>query len=86
MGFLHLTENDMNNQSSTLVDLEKKFWQSMVDQDDAIAILSYRVKQGVAARDEGATTEQEMIDTSTWVGTGDGWRCAMHTVTPVAAH
>ena len=129
----------MNNLSSTLVDLEKKFWQSMVDRDtdvaidllcepalmvsahgamkfdhtayrkmadqgsmvvksfefsdmdvvfpnDATAILSYRVKQGVAARDKGATTQQEMNDTSTWVRTDDGWRCAMHTETPVAAH
>ena len=138
MGLLQLTENDMKNQSSTLVDLENKFWQSMVDRDtdvaldllcepalmvsahgamkfdhaayrkmadqgsmvvksfefsdmevvfpnDATAILSYRVKQGVAARDKGATTEQEMNDTSTWVRTDDGWRCAMHTETPIAA-
>lgn len=130
----------MQNPSSTLVDLERKFWQSMVDQDtdvalnllcepalmvsshgamkfdhagyrkmadhgsmvvnsfelsdmevvfpnDATAILSYRVKQGVAPRGKGSTTEQEMNDTSTWVRTDHGWRCAMHTETPIeAAH
>lgn len=135
----------MQNPSTTLVDLETKFWQSMVDHDtdvaldllcepalmvsshgamkfdhadyrkmaeqgsmvvnsfefsdmevvfpnDATAILSYRVKQGVAPRGKGAkgaksaTTEQEMNDTSTWVRTAQGWRCAMHTETPVQAH
>ena len=124
----------MKNPSSTLVGLEKKFWQSMVDRDteaalkllcepalmvsshgamkfdhagyrqmaergtmvvnsfeisdmevvfptDSAAILSYRVKQGVGPRGQGVTTEQEMNDTSTWVKTDQGWRCAMHTET-----
>lgn len=125
----------MQNPSSTLVDLERRFWQSMVDSDtdaaldllcepalmvsshgamkfdhagyrkmaehgtmvvksfefsdievvfpnDATAILSYRVRQGVAPRGNGAATEQNMNDTSTWVKTEQGWRCAMHTETP----
>jgi hypothetical protein len=125
-----------NSPSPTLVDLEKKFWQSMVDHEtdvalgllcepalmvssrgaikfdhdkyrqmadhgtmeiksfelkdmqvlwpnDSTAVLSYRVKQGVAPRGLGAATEQEMNDTSTWVKTNSGWRCAMHTETPV---
>ncbi len=129
----------MQTRNSTLIDLEKKFWQSMVDNDtdvalkllcepalmvsahgamkfdhdgyrkmaeqgtmvvksfefddvevvfpnDATAILSYRVNQGVAPRGKGSTTQQEMHDTSTWVRTDQGWRCAMHTETPVAAH
>ena len=124
--------------SSTLVDLETKFWQSMVDHEtdvalnllcdpalmvsshgamkfdhdayrqmadqgsmeiksfelndmqvvfpnDSTAILSYRVKQALAPRGKQATTEQEMNDTSTWVQTDQGWRCAMHTETPMAA-
>jgi hypothetical protein len=126
----------MKNVSSTLIDLEKKFWQSMVDQEtdvalkllcepalmvsahgamkfdhagyrqmaehgtlivnsfelsdievvfpnDSTAILCYHVKQGVAPRGKGATTEQEMNDTSTWVKTDHGGRCAMHSETPV---
>ncbi len=129
----------MHDPSWTLVDLETKFWQSMVDRDadvalkllcepalmvsahgamkfdhagyrkmadkgsmvvnsfefsdmevvfpnDATAILSYRVKQGVAPRDTGTTTEQDMRDTSTWIRTDHGWRCAMHTETPIASH
>jgi hypothetical protein len=124
--------------SKTLIDLEKKFWQSMVDQDtdaalklleepalmvsshgamkfdhagyrkmaeqgsmvvtafefsdmqtvfpnDATAILTYRVKQKVATRQDGKGTEQEMNDTSTWINTPDGWKCVMHTETPVAS-
>ena len=122
----------------TLIDLEKKFWQSMVDQDtdaalrlleepalmvsshgamkfdhagyrkmaeqgsmvvtafefsdmqtvfpnDATAILTYRVKQKVATRQDGKSTEQEMNDTSTWISTAEGWKCVMHTETPVAS-
>lgn len=126
----------MQNTSSTLFDLETKFWQSMVDHEtdvalnllcdsalmvsahgvmkfdhagyrqmvehgamvvnsfelsdmevvfanDSTAILSYHVKQNVAPRGKGAAIEQEMRDTSTWVKTDHGWRCAMHTETPI---
>jgi len=130
----------MENPSSTLVDLETRFWQSIVDHEtdvaldllcepalmvsshgtmkfdhagyrqmadhgsmvvnafelsdmevvfpnDSTAILSYRVRQRVAPRGTVAsTTEQEMNDTSTWVKTDRGWRCAMHTETPIDAH
>ena len=127
----------MRASSKTLIDLETKFWQSMVDQDpetavsmleepalmvsahgamkfdheayrkmskegpmvltsfelsdvdvvfpnDATAVLTYRVKQGMAARGKKASTTQEMADTSTWVMSDDGqWRCVMHTETAV---
>jgi Domain of unknown function (DUF4440) len=53
--------------------------------NESTAILSYRVKQGVAPRGKGVTIEQEMYDTATWVLTDLGWRCAMHTETPIAA-
>jgi len=130
----------MPTATKTLVDLETKFWQSMVDQDtpaalamlnepalmvsshgamkfdhagyremaeqgsmvitsfelsdmevvfpnDSTAILTYHVKQEVASRGDGDVegTTQEMNDTSTWVHTGDGWRCVMHTETPAEA-
>jgi hypothetical protein len=126
------------SKSKTLIDLETKFWQSMVDQDtdaalelleepalmvsshgamkfdhagyrkmaeqgsmvvtafelsdveavfpnDKTAILTYRVRQEVAARGNGKSVEQEMNDTSTWVKTRDGWKCVMHTETPACA-
>jgi ketosteroid isomerase-like protein len=125
----------MNANARTLIDLEKKFWQAMVDQDDdtaanllaepalmvsgqgvirfdraayrkmaqegqlmltsfelndcevmfpndATAIVTYRVKQGVSGRDGGTPTTQEMNDSSTWVLEGSKWLCAMHTETP----
>ena len=123
--------------TKTLIDLETKFWQSMVDQDtdtaislldepafmvsshgaikfdhagyrkmaeqgttvltsfelsdvevpfpsETTAVLTYRVKQGVAERGSSKRKTQQMADTSTWVLSDDGdWRCVMHTETPV---
>lgn len=128
----------MQTSSKTLIDLENKFWKSMVDQDsdtavtlldepalmvsshgamkfdhagyrkmaeqgtmvvtsfelsnievvfpsDTTAILSYRVKQGVARKGEAKSKMQQMADTSTWVLSESGdWKCVMHTETPAA--
>ena len=126
----------MSTPSKTLIDLEKKFWQSMISQDtnaatemlsepalmvsghgamkfdhagyrkmaeqgsmtltsfelsdvdvmfpsDTTAIVTYRVKQGVAPRGRSESAIQEMNDTSTWVRKGASWQCVMHTETPV---
>ena len=125
----------MRTTDKQIVELEKKFWQSMVDQDtdaalavlhepalmvsshgamkfdhngyrqmaehgsmivkgfeisdvqvvapnDDTAILTYRVKQKVAERKSSKVTEEEMNDSSTWIQTGDGWKCVMHTESP----
>jgi hypothetical protein len=129
----------MRPSTRTLIDLETRFWQSMVDQDadtavsmlaepslmvsshgamkfdhaayrkmaeqgsmvltsfklsdvdvvfpnETTAVLTYHVKQGMANRGqpESATT-QDMTDSSTWVQGQDGWRCVMHTETPIDA-
>lgn len=50
--------------------------------NDTTAILTYRVKQGVAPRGNGQSTVQEMNDTSTWIQVGKSWKCVMHTETP----
>ncbi len=51
---------------------------------DSVAILTYRVKQKMAARAKpGEVTTQEMLDSSTWVKKGGKWQCVMHTETPV---
>ncbi len=126
----------MATPTKTLVELENKFWQSIVDQDadaatellcepslmvsahgamkfdhaayrkmaiqgamvltsfelsdvdvlfpnDAIAIVTYKVRQSMARRGDTSGTVQEMNDTSTWINTGGRWRCAMHTETPI---
>ena len=118
--------------NKVLIDLENKFWKSMVDQDvdaalqllsepalmvssngamkfdhagyrkmaeqgsmvvtsfelsdvdvmfpsDTTAILTYRAKQAVSARNGGESTTQEMADTSTWVHADNAWKCVMHT-------
>ncbi len=128
----------MTTPSKTLIDLETKFWQSMVDQDTATAlnllhdpacmatahgamkfdhagyrkmaeqgsmvvksfalsdvevmfptettaVMTYRVKQSVGARDGGKSTAQDMSDTSTWVHLGNRWQCVLHTESPMEA-
>lgn len=127
----------MANPSRTLVDLETRFWQSMIDADidaalamlaepalmvsahgamkfdhagyrrmaeqgpvtltsfelsdvdvtfanEHTALLTYRVKQGVARRGNGSGEDsvQQMNDSSTWVREGPRWKCVMHTETP----
>ena len=47
--------------------------------------VTYRVRQSVAPRaDRGAAEREEMHDSSTWVRSGSGWKCVIHTETPVA--
>ena len=128
----------MTTPTQTLIDLETKFWQSLVDQDTATAlellhdpafmatahgamkfdhagyrkmaeqgsmvvtsfalsdvevmfptettaVLTYRVKQSVGARDGGNSTAQDMSDTSTWVHLGNRWQCVLHTESPMEA-
>ena len=125
----------MTSPRETLIDLETKFWQSLVDGDpdaaiellndtalmvsshgaiqfdregyrkmaeqgpnvltdfelsemqvvfpnDSTAILTYHVKQTVAPRGKDQGTVQEVNDTSTWIKSGDRWRCVAHTETP----
>jgi hypothetical protein len=51
--------------------------------NDSTAILTYGVKQAVASRGTSEKTTQQMADSSTWIRTDDGWRCVMHTETPL---
>ena len=128
----------MTTPTDTLIELENKFWQAIVDQDSdaatqmlcepslmvsahgalkfdhaeyrkmaeqgsmvltgfelrdldvlfpnaATAIVTYKVKQSMATRGGKNGTVLEMNDTSTWIKTGDRWRCVMHTETPIGA-
>jgi hypothetical protein len=51
--------------------------------NDDTAVITYRVKQGVAHRGDGKAETQEMADSSTWVRERGQWRCVMHSETPV---
>ena len=126
----------MPTSSKMLIDLETKFWQSIVDQDpdtavamlnepalmvsshgamkfdhagykkmatqdsmvlksfelsdvevvfpnETTAILTYGVKQNVGPPGDAKGATKEMADSSTWILTDDGWRCVMHTETPI---
>ena len=44
---------------------------------DDIAIATYRAHQKIEM--DGRMLEQDVVDSSTWVRTGDGWKCAAHT-------
>lgn len=85
MKFDHAGYRQMADQGSMVVNSFELNDIEVVFPSVSTAILSYRVKQGIAPRGKGATTEQEMRDTSTGVKTEHGWRCAMHTETPVGA-
>ena len=127
----------MTTPTKTLIELETKFWQSMVDQDtdaalqllhepammstahgamkfdhagyrkmaeqgdrvvtafalsdvevvfptETTAVLTYQVKQTVAAREGGKSTTQNMSDTSTWVHANKRWQCVLHTESHMA--
>ncbi len=127
----------MTTPTKTLIELETKFWQSMVDQDtdaalqllhepammstahgamkfdhagyrkmaeqgdrvvtafalsdvevvfptETTAVLTYQVKQTVAAREGGKSTTQNMSDTSTWVHANKRWQCVLHTESQMA--
>ena len=128
----------MTPSAKTLIELETKFWQSMVNQDtdaalqllhdpammatahgamkfdhagyrkmaeqgamivaaftlsdmevsfpaETTAVLTYQVKQTVAAREGGQSTTQNMSDTSTWVYAGKRWQCVLHTESEMQA-
>jgi len=52
--------------------------------NDDTAVLTYRVKQALAARGDGAKEiEQEMADSSVWLRKDGEWLCVMHTETEV---
>jgi len=47
------------------------------------AVLTYRVRQAMAPREEPRKqTEQQMTDSSVWTRKDGSWRCVMHTETP----
>jgi len=90
MQFDHAGYRKMAEQGSMVLTSFEFSDVKVVFPNDTTAILAYRVKQGVAPRGKGESKKQEMNDTSTWIQTDDGWRCVMHTETPIeskhAAH
>jgi hypothetical protein len=85
MKFDHAGYRKMAEQGSMVLTSFELTNMEAVFPNDTTAILSYRVKQGVAPRGEDTSNHQEMNDTSTWVKLGADWKCVMHTETPVEA-
>jgi len=82
MKFDHAAYRKMADQGTQVVTSFELSDMEVVFPNEATAVLSYRVKQGVAPRGGGSTRHEEMQDSSTWVKTGEDWRCAIHTETP----
>lgn len=125
----------MQPKADTIINLEKRFWKAIVDQDsdtavemlcepallvgahgamkfghdeyrkmaeegpwvlssfelsdmdvvfpnESTAVITYHSKQTITPRTAGQQVEKEAIFSTTWVRTGDGWKCVVHTETP----
>jgi hypothetical protein len=88
MKFDHSGYREMAEQGSmvvtafTLSDIEVSF------PSETTAVMAYRVKQTVAAREGGKSakgTVQDMTDTSTWVCADKRWQCVLHTESKMEA-
>ena len=81
MKFGHAQYREMAEQGAVvLTDFEFSDMNVFFPNDDT-AIVTYRVRQTMAERDEpeAEPVEQRMADSSVWVRRGGEWRCVMHT-------
>lgn len=69
-------EKMASNPSYRLVDYSFSDMEVLFPTDD-VAIATYRARQKVEK--DGETTEQEVVDSSTWIKLGSDWKCAAHT-------
>jgi hypothetical protein len=80
--FDHMGYRQMAEQGTMVV---KSFELSDMDAvfpNPETAILTYKVRQVLRAREGSDEIKQDMTDTSTWVRDEGVWRCAMHTESP----
>ena len=88
MTFDHAGYRKMAEQGAMVV---KSFELSNVEvlfPSETTAVMTYRVKQTVAAREGGKNgkgTVQDMSDTSTWVYLDKRWQCVLHTESKMEA-
>lgn len=67
----------MNPREKDLVELEQRFWQSMVEKGPLV-LRDFELR----AMDVLFPTP-DMADTSTWIRQDGEWRCVMHAESPV---
>lgn len=83
MKFDHAGYRKMAEQGSTVVTAFALSDVEVMFPNETTAVLTYRVKQTVGARDGGKSTTQNMSDTSTWVHLDKRWQCVLHTESPM---
>lgn len=82
MKFDHAGYRKMAEQGSMVVTAFALSDMEVLFASETTALMTYRVKQTVAAREgdkSGKGTIQDMSDTSTWVYAGKRWQCVLHT-------
>jgi len=82
MKFDHAGYRKMAEQGSMVVSAFALSDMEVMLASETTALMTYRVKQTVAAREgdkSGKGTVQEMSDTSTWVYVDKRWQCVLHT-------
>ena len=86
MKFDHAGYRKMAEQGSMVVTSFDLSDMEVVFAAETTAVLTYRVKQTVTARDSGKRTTQNMVDTSTWVYVDRRWQCVLHTESQTEAN
>jgi hypothetical protein len=82
MQFDHAAYRKMAEQGAMVVTSFELSHVEVVFPTETTAVLTYQVKQTVAKREGGKSSEsstQNMSDTSTWVHAGKRWQCVLHT-------
>jgi hypothetical protein len=81
--FDHATYERMaKDDAFRLVDYEIRDFDVLFPTDD-VAVAAYMVTQSMEM--EGEPLTEDVFDTSTWIRTGEGWRCVAHTESRKAA-
>lgn len=84
--FDHATYRKMADEGSRVVTSFQLRDVNVAFPNEDTAVVTYQVRQGVASRSDRASTHvEEMHDSSTWVRSGSGWKCVIHTETPAAS-
>ena len=81
--FDHAGYRKMAEQGSMVLTEYQLSDMEVVFPNDSTAVVTYHVRQKMAARGEKkAGPVEEVNDTSTWIKDGGAWKCVMHTETP----
>lgn len=84
MSFDHEQYREMAEKGGMVIKSFELSDMKVMHPNDDTAVVTYRVKQEIAQRGDGAKTiEQEMADSSVWLRKDGEWLCVMHTETEI---